>query len=525
MVTEQDGTPSTHSRRDVLKAGAALVAGSVAADVIASGLTSPAQAAASRRPQSIKDIEHVVILMQENRPFDHYYGTLSGVRGFSDPTADPSVFRQLDADLLQNPSGQPYMLPWHFDTKTTSAQVAGGNEHSWYPQHQMWNEGLMDQFVVVQRVADDIVAHYETPLPLTDNGAHVMSYFKRDDIPYYYALADAFTICDNYHCSVLGPTNPNRLMHITGTIDPDGTLGGGPAIDNSQNIGQLRWETYSERLQAAGIDWYVYQENDNNGDNLLNLFANFTDTKTEIYRRGLTFIPTPKGQLPGPALAEKIRQDVVSGNLPQVSWVYASFRDCEHPEAMPADGANFYSGVLNALMADPKVWAKTVLLLNYDENDGKFDHVTPPTAPLGTPGEYISLAGDLFNPGSSMGIPGPVGLGFRVPLILASPFTRGGLVCSDVLDHTSVLRFLEQRFGVEVPYLSEWRRKTVGDLTSAFNFAAPLDPSIPKLPDAAALAALARSQQHLPAPTMPAVQTMPVQEAGPPRPRPSGPVS
>ena len=529
MSPERIASPSTLSRRELLKAGAALGAVSVAASSVVEGMGVSQAAAANAAPQSINDIEHVVILMQENRSFDHYFGTLSGVRGFDDPTAiradGSSIFRQFDPDLAQNPSGQPYMLPWHFDTKTTSAQNAGGNEHSWFPQHEMWNEGLMDQFVVVQRISDDVVANFPDDVPLTDNGPHVMSYFTRQDIPFYYALADAFTICDNYHCSVLGPTNPNRLMHTTGTIDPDGTLGGGPVIDNTQAIGQLQWETYAERLQAAGIDWYVYQEEDNNGDNMLNLFEKFLNPRTEIYQRGMSFIPTPKHQLAGPALFERIRQDVVSGNLPQVSWIYAGFMNCEHPEAAPAYGSNFTNGVLQALMADPKVWAKTVLINNYDENDGKFDHVAPPTAPMGTPGEYISLSGDLSNPESSFGIRGPVGLGFRVPLIISSPFTRGGLVCSDVFDHTSVLRFLERRFGVEVPYLSQWRRDTVGDLTSAFNLAAPADLSIPELPNTTDLAWEAAWQQyHLPPPVMPAVQTMPVQEAGPPRPRPSGPV-
>jgi phospholipase C len=151
-------------------------------------------------------------------------------------------------------------------------------------------------------------------------------------------------------------------MHTTGTIDPDGSLGGGPVIDNTTANGALKWETYAERLQGAGIDWYVYQEEDNNGDNMLVLFESFVGTNTEIYRRRNSFIPTPKGQIAGPALFERLRQDVHTGNLPQVSWIFASFRNCEDPAASPAGGAAFTAGVLNALMSDPKVWAKTVLL-------------------------------------------------------------------------------------------------------------------------------------------------------------------
>jgi phospholipase C len=525
MVPEQDGLSSTLSRRNLFKAGAALGAASMATGAMVEGVGAQGAAALTQNPSSLNDIEHFVILMQENRSFDHYFGTLSGVRGFDDPTVPSSRFYQLDPDLLQNPSGRPYILPWHFDTKTTCAQVANGNDHAWSAQHFMWNEGLMDSFVIAQRIGDDIIPDQVVGVPqITDNGPNTMSYFTRSDIPFYYALADAFTICDNYHCSVLGPTNPNRIMHTTGTLDPTGELGGGPVVDNSSANYSLRWETYAERLQAAGIDWYVYQENDNNGDNMLNLFKNFENPKTEIYERALSYIPTAPGQIAGPALWARLREAVKADQLPQVSWIYASFFNCEHPAAAPADGHNFINGVLQALMSNPKVWAKTCLIINYDENDGKFDHVTPPTPPLGTSGEYISVANDVEDAGSTFGFPGPVGLGFRVPCIICSPFTRGGFVASDVFDHTSVLRLLETRFGVEVPYMSAWRRQTVGDLTTAFNFAAP-NYSIPELPNTAELALEALYQaEHLPVPVMPSVQSMPVQEPGPARPQPSGPV-
>src|SRR6202008_2428963 len=112
----------------------------------------------------------------------------------------------------------------------------------------------------------------------------------------------------------------------------------------------------------------------------------------------------------------------------------------------------------------------TALFISYDENGGFFDHVPPPVAPPGTPGEYLTVSP---LPQAASGIAGPVGRGFRVPCLVVSPFSRGGLVCSDPFDHTSLLRFIETRFGVEVPNLSAWRRRVTGDLTSAFNFAAP----------------------------------------------------
>src|SRR5581483_2588800 len=185
------------------------------------------------------------------------------------------------------------------------------------------------------------------------------------------------------------PTNPNRIMLWSATVDPDGVKGG-PCVDNSQVNGQLRWTSYPERLQAHGIDWYVYQEEDNFGDNMLPFFRAFSNTKTDLYRRGNSFIPTPKGQPAGPALAARLKHDVVTGNLPQVSWVVGSYLNSEHPAATPAYGAHFVNSVLDALTADPKVWAKTVLFVNFDENDGFFDHVTPPTPPPGTPGEWVT---------------------------------------------------------------------------------------------------------------------------------------
>ncbi len=205
----------------------------------------------------LTDIKHIVILMQENRSFDHYYGAMPGVRGFADPTAiklgsGRSVFHQPDPSHAQG-----YLLPFRYDTKKTSAQATPGTDHSWPTQHQAWNHGKMDSWIAAK-------------------GEFTMGYFTRDDIPFHWALADAFTICDNYHCSVFGPTNPNRLYMWTGMIDPRGQHGG-PVIDNTPGADNviLTWKTYPERLQAAGISWQVYQEEDNFDDNALAWFKQF----------------------------------------------------------------------------------------------------------------------------------------------------------------------------------------------------------------------------------------------------------
>lgn len=235
------------------------------------------------------------------------------------------------------------------------------------------------------------------------------------------------------------------------------------------------------------------------------------DRSTDLYRRGNTIIPTPQGQRLGPALAARLKADVLTGQLPKVSWILASDDDCEHPEATPNAGARFVSSVLDARTSDPEVWAKTVVFYTFDENDGFFDHVVPPTPPAGTPGEYLSAAAlAKVDPSSSFGISGPVGLGFRAPMLVISPFSRGGRLCGDTFDHTSLLRFLEARFGVPVPNLSAWRRANVGDLTATLRCLARPDTAIPRLPDADALAtASAAACKTKPPPAVPADQRMP----------------
>ncbi len=193
----------------------------------------------------------------------------------------------------------------------------------------------------------------------------------------------------------------------------------------------------------------------------------------------------------------------------------------EHPSAAPANGEGHVSQVIQALVAEPDVWAKTVVIVTFDENGGFFDHVAPPTPPPGTSGEFLSAA---HLPSEAHGITGPIGLGFRVPTLVVSPFSRGGYVNSDVFDHTSLLRLLESRFGVAVPNLTRWRRKTTGDLTSTLKLGTP-DTSVPALPsapiDSPALAAVCPDNQSDagfldPAPTLqvPSRQTLPHQEPG-----------
>ena len=116
--------------------------------------------------------------------------------------------------------------------------------------------------------------------------------------------------------------------------------------------------------------------------------------------------------------------------------------------------------IVNALTSNAELWSKTALIITWDENGGFFDHVEPPTPPPGTPVNMVTAA---KLPEAAQDIRGPIGLGFRVPALIVSPFARGGFISSDTFDHTSTLRLIEARFGAEVPNLSEWRRGAVGD--------------------------------------------------------------
>ena len=436
-----------------------------------------ADARSSGPPARLSDIDHIVVLMKENRSFDHYFGTLSGVRGFDDPAAmtlpdGRRVFQQPDA---RHQDG--YLLPFRLDTRHTSAQRLSDLNHGWGPQHRCWNGGAMDGWVRTHRAVD----HEAGPL--------TMGYMTRDDVPFYHALADAFTICDGYHASMLGPTQPNRLFLMTGSIDADGRFGEAVLANGRRD---LRWETYPERLERAGISWRIYHDFDDYGCNVVRYFSAYAHSARTSALRDQALRARPHYEL---------LHDLATGNLPQVSWIVPTSTVSEHPDFLPVAGENHTREVLEALWSNHALWSKTVVIVNYDENDGQFDHVLPPVAPPGTPGEFVR------------GL--PVGLGFRVPCLVISPFARGGYVVGDTFDHTSTLRLIEARFGVEVPYLSRWRRETCGDLTSTLGLGAAPRFDVPRLPATRErLAAVERTLLDLPAPQAPRVQRMPKQEAG-----------
>ncbi len=481
------------NRRDFLKS---VGSGAASAAFLRNSLARAAALPALGRSGTIEDVQHIVVFMLENRSFDHYFGHLSGVRGYNDRLAvrlasgKPVWFQP----RMQRPD-EP-ILPFHLDTHACSAQLMRDLDHSWESQHGAIAAGRMDAW----------------PLNKTDM---TMGYFLREDIPFHYALADAFTICDHYFCSIASQTCPNRTMLWTGSIDPQGT-GGGPFIDDdtwiyTKGVKPFTWTTYAERLQQAGITWQVYQEgleeidNDpmtgNYGCNALAYFKPFADAPagSELQRRAMS-----AGGL------ARLRADVLRERLPQVSWIVAPAAYCEHPSYPPAYGAIYIARVLEALTANPGVWGKTALLLDYDENDGFFDHMVPPQPPtpvlpglstVSTEGEIHNIVNPdhrtLYTPDQL-----PYGLGPRVPMLAISPWSKGGYVCSEVFDHTSVIRFIEARFGVKEPSITPWRRAICGDLTAAFDFASYSSRQV-HLPSTSDYRDMVYSQAKLPPPVVP----------------------
>ncbi|HSU38234.1 MAG TPA: phospholipase C, phosphocholine-specific, partial [Polyangiaceae bacterium] len=498
------------SRRDFLRFAAGSLGAAAAAAMLPSSIRRALALPANNRTGSIQDIEHIVILMQENRSFDHYFGTLRGVRGFGDKR---SIALPGGQPVWQQPDGTGYVMPFRPHAGDLGLQYMQGTPHNWPDSHGAWNGGRMDAWI-------------------PNKGTTTMAYFTREDIPFHYALADAFTICDAYHCSLLGATDPNRYHMWTGWVGNDGQ-GGGPVVDNSE--AGYDWHTFPERLVQAGISWKIYQDAGagldaehfwgwgddayigNYGDNSLLYFHQYQNAAPGSPLYVGARMATNVAQ--GGTLFDIFRADIASGKLPQVSWIVAPEAYSEHGNWPTNYGSWYVSQILDALTDNPEVWSKTAFFLMFDENDGFFDHMVPPTPPSSR-AEGLSTVPTTNEHYAGNGgyAPGPYGLGVRVPMLVISPWSKGGWVNSELFDHTSLIRFVEQRFGRQHPDVLEtnitpWRRAVAGDLTSAFDFktpnAAPV--SLPNTdgyepPD---------DERHLDyVPSPPASPSMPKQEPG-----------
>ncbi|WP_321839787.1 phosphocholine-specific phospholipase C [Paraburkholderia bannensis] len=503
---------TSRSRRDFLRTAAMSAGSATALTMLPQGIRNALAIPANNRTGSIRDVEHIVVLMQENRSFDHYFGTLRGVRGFGDtraitlPTGKPVWNQPLAAGVGE-------VLPFHPTAANLGLQFIQDLPHDWPTTHAAWNGGRYDQWVPAK-------------------GTTTMAYLTRDDIPFHYQLADAFTICDAYHCSTLTSTDPNRYYMWTGWVGNDGS-GGGPVVDNAE--AGYGWSTYPEVLQNAGISWKIYQDIGegldakgswgwtgdnpyigNYGDNSLLYFHQYQNAQpgNPLYDRART----GTNVLAGGTYFDVLKQDVANNTLPQVSWIVAPEAYTEHPNWPANYGAWYVDQVLQILTSNPDLWSKTVLLVNYDENDGFFDHIAPPFPPASSANglSTVDTTNEIF-PGSSKYASAPYGLGPRVPMLVVSPWSRGGWVCSETFDHTSVIRFIEKRFGshhdLAEPNITPWRRAVCGDLTSAFNFATP-NAALPTLPSTTGYAPPDKNRHPDYVPVPPLVGSVPKQESG-----------
>ncbi|MXV16754.1 phosphocholine-specific phospholipase C [Hufsiella ginkgonis] len=571
------------NRREFIKK-AALLSGAAGLSALLPDSIARAMAIDPAAGTTYLDAEHIVVLMQENRSFDHCYGSLKGVRGFN----DPRTIRLPDGDpvwLQKNKNGDTY-APFRLNIKETRSTWLGSLPHSWTNQVDARNDGKYDRWLDAKPSGRKGLEH----APLT------LGYYNREDLPFYYSLADAFTVCDQNFCSSLTGTTPNRLYLWTGTVRPE-PHASAPAMVRNENVDyakEVHWTTFPERLEELGVSWKIYQneislptglEGDEDAwlsnftDNPIEWFTQFNVRFSETHRayldkltatlpleiagmeaksgtfpagskeaiihasqlgkkrsmlalvnqerpkwtaanfdklsrhhqnlhqkafttnrndpayRDLTTIgyndagtsrslTVPKGDT-----LHQFRGDVKEGKLPTISWVVAPENFSDHPGA-PWYGSWYVSEMMDILTSNPEVWKKTIFILCYDENDGYFDHVPPFVAPdparpktgMVSPGidssvEFVTLSQDRSaNPGKESRDlrESPIGLGYRVPLVIASPWSRGGAVCSQVFDHTSILQFMEKFLGhktgkkVHEPNISAWRRAVCGDLTSVF---------------------------------------------------------
>ncbi|HEX3814099.1 MAG TPA: alkaline phosphatase family protein [Mycobacteriales bacterium] len=460
------------SRRQFVTGAAALAGAAGLAGVLPDHLAR----AATAKPQhfDLSQVKHVVFVMMENRSFDHYFGTFPGARGFNDPTAvqlpnGRSVFQQPDPS---NPDG--YLEPYHMSTVTTGAAAVPSLSHDWRDQHGAWNNGSMDGWLTTHVASDGDF-----------RGPFTMGYLTKDDVPFHWALAESFTLLDNYHCSILGPTFANRAVWMSGTNDPRG-LNGGPILETVVP-NALTWPTAPEILYKAGYSVKTYSGS--GSYNYFNWWTNFkasgilpADLYNPIRLPGTLFgngSPGGIGDPTNPTMANVnylgFEEDCANGVLADVTWLFPDgpYDSDEHPPHTPAAGAYFLASKLEAIAANDDLWNSTVFILNYDENDGFFDHVPPPIPDKRLyPEEYVTIPSPKGTPGGGL----PVGAGFRVPAIVVSPWTVGGHIFSEISDHSSCLQFLEavtaagglsDHGPVTFTPISQWRRKTFTDFTSA----------------------------------------------------------
>jgi phospholipase C len=411
------------------------------------------------------EIQHIVLLMMENHSFDNYFGTLGHGEGLplaADGTPLP----------LTMPDGQ--LVPFHRDG--TTRQIDGSPRQSWHANHLQYDGGRCDGFVrSVTETLDD---------PTPAQTAEPMRYWTVNDLPYYARLAREFTLADHWFCSCLGPTFPNRRFLIAGTADgliddlPFGMVDQPKAgtIFGLLTRNDITWANYHSASQKAATARRAL------GRTGLSLFrrlggvvARFLPPvlirsignlqfTADLYPLGFFGVRSHIRSI------DDFLDAAAKGTLPQVSLVDPDFKRTseENPQDI-ADGQAFAQSIIEAVQASP-CWGSTVLIWFYDEHGGYYDHVPPPAAvppddrmghsllQLPAPVRWLTgkLAPALLHQVEQLdGDSDRVydRLGFRVPAVIVSPYARKGQVVSDVFDHTSVLRLIEDKWNL--PSLTE----------------------------------------------------------------------
>ena len=452
------GCPPAFDRRSFLGGALALGAGALAA---ACGSQATIHQAATTVPagSDLGAVDHVVFLMQENRSFDHYFGSYRGVRGFDDhPPGGLGAFAQpYQGNTTRRPAGM--QLPFRLDVSTGQGECTYDLDHSWLPQHLCRNGGLDGRLRPDPRlgglrrprvrVADHGVPHPRRPAVPLRPGRR-LHHLRR--LPLLGHGADPPQPTDGpvrHHRS--GRAARRAGAHHQSLARRRGSAWTGPRSPSCSRTPVCRG-----RPTTPPGD--LYQHHQSRGDAGLRRHPPVLQAVLRSRRPRSTskaFLPTFPDDFAA-RCGERLP--------PRVSWIIPPLGYDEHPPAPPNLGAWFIDQVLQTLVSNPAVWSKTVLFVMYDENDGFFDHVPPPVAPPGTTGRVRHRGSTARRRPTAS--PAHSDWASGCPMLVVSPFSRGGYVASEVLDHTSQIRFLEERFGIRASEISAWRRDTVGDLTS-----------------------------------------------------------
>jgi phospholipase C len=477
----------TFSRRSVLRAG--LGAASAAGLGAAVGLGAGAQPVRAAAPKLRKagavaypslpigqytgafPFDHIVLVMQENHSFDNYLGMLP-VSG--QPKADGFTFNKWGEPKNWNPIGNERMYVYH-QSGDIGAQHSGSQ--SWDDTHLQIDGGTMEGFA--------------------GTGPGSMGYYDEDDLPFYYSLANTFTLANRWFCSAPAQTYPNRRIFMAGTAS------GIVSTDISNVTTYPANGTIWDQLSAHGIPWKNYFSDAPTTAIILDTIFRYLANLTSIAE---FFVDAAAGTLPSVSLVDcnmgAIQGEIPSivGSLPAPVPTFAATPDLaiettcqseENPEDVQL-GEQFVAGVVNAVMAGP-AWHRTLLVWLYDEHGGYYDHVAPPAA--SAPDAIAPDIGPSDQPGT-YGMYGP-----RVPVVVVSPYSRPHDVTNVVHDHTSVLATIEQQWNLPALTARDANAASLADFldTSVMSFSEPPDLTAPANP----LPGLVTGYQGQPVPPAP----------------------